>query len=98
MQFLVKMRDGASFTVDAAYIEVVGSPASSYTFLGPVPGYSRAILAAFPAELVVAVLPLEQGSWYVPPRTAGSGPASDGRPPLEQRELPQLPPIAASDV
>lgn len=97
MQFLVKMRDGSSFTVDAAYIEVIGSPASSYTFLGPVPGYSRAILATFPAELVVAVLPSDQGSWYVPPRVA-EGPARDGNRPEKRPDRAPLPPIAAADV
>lgn len=91
MQFLVTMRDGASFVVDASYIEVVGHPASNYTFLGPVPGYPMAILAAFPVELVAAVLPLEQAG-RLPDR------AADGRPLRRAPGRQQLPPIAAADV
>ena len=97
MQFLVRMRDGASYTVDAAYIEVVGSPTSSYTFLAPVPGFSRAILATFPAELVSAVLPADQAVWFVPP----PGPADDGPDearPRQRADRPPLPPISAADV
>jgi hypothetical protein len=90
MQFLVKMRDGASFSVEAAYIEVVGSPTSNYTFLGPVPGYPMAILATFPVELVAAVVPLEQAGPM-------PGRAADGRPSYRAPGRP-LPPIAAADV
>lgn len=97
MQFLVKMRDGASYTVDAAYIEVVGSPSSSYTFLGPVPGYSRAILATFPAQLVAAVLPADQAVWFVPP-PGSAGATSGGQSPRQPADRPPLPPISAADV
>ena len=59
MQFEVTMRDGTSRYVEAAYLEVVEGPMStSYTMLGPVPGYPTAIVAAFPAELVQAIKPV----------------------------------------
>ena len=66
MQFLVMMRDGSRYRIEAAYIEVVHAEESSYTFLGPVPGYSSAILATFPVCLVTAVLPQSQVQGYLP--------------------------------
>jgi hypothetical protein len=61
MQFEVTMRDGTTRHVEASYLEVVhGHMSSSYTLLGPVPGYPTAIVAAFPAELVHAVMPVSQ--------------------------------------
>lgn len=67
MQFLVEMRSGASYQIEAKYIEVVSGPrSSSYTFLGPTPGFPTAIIATFPVDLVMAVLPLEQASGYAP--------------------------------
>jgi len=68
MQFLVMMRDGSRYRIEAAYIEVVNAEESSYTLLGPVPGYASAILATFPASLVTAVLPYSQVDGYVPAR------------------------------
>lgn len=97
MQFLVRMRDGESFTIEAAYIEVATAQASSYTFLGPVPGYSIAILAAIPVELVASVVPVDQAQGYVPP--PGQGGADEAEPPKyprsTRRELPQ---VSAADV
>ncbi len=67
MQFLVEMRSGASYQIEAKYIEVVSGPrSSSYTFLGPTPGFPTAIIATFPVDLVMAVLLLEQASGYAP--------------------------------
>lgn len=58
MRFEVNMRDGSAYEVEAAYIEVSNGPAcSSYTLLGPVPGFPTAILAAFPVDEVESVLP-----------------------------------------
>ena len=65
MQFEVNMRDGSSFEIEASYIEVVNGPTSStYTLLGALPGFPTAILAAFPVDLVNAVLPLSHASGY----------------------------------
>ena len=66
MQFLVVMRDGSRYGIEAAYIEVVNAPTASYTLLGPVPGYERAILATFPVDLVAAILPALDIDNYVP--------------------------------
>jgi hypothetical protein len=60
MQFVVVMRDGARFAVEAHYIEVVTGGVASCTLLAPVPGYERAILATFPADVVAAVVPASQ--------------------------------------
>lgn len=54
--FEVKMRDGSTSQVEAAFIEVTNGPvSSSYTLLAPVPGYAAAIVAAFPVDLVESV-------------------------------------------
>jgi len=87
MQFAVTMRDGSSHHVEASYLEVVEGPtSSSYTLLGPVPGYPTAIVAAFPAELVQAVMPVSRGP-RAPRRPAASrverGPMADQRAPAE---------------
>jgi len=66
MQFLVMMRDGSRYRIEAAYIEVIHAEESSYTFLGPVPGYASAILATFPVCLVTAVLPYNQMEGFKP--------------------------------
>lgn len=78
MQFMVMMRDGSRYRIEAAYIEVVHAEESSYTFLGPVPGYRSAIVATFPVSLVTAVLPYSQLEGYVPVAT-GNGQASTSR-------------------
>lgn len=85
MQFLVEMRSGGSYLIEAKYIEVVSGPrSSSYTFLGPTPGFPTAIIATFPVDLVAAVLPLEQSVGYTPRRGASGGHSdvheSDGAP------------------
>jgi len=65
VQFEVNMRDGSSFEIEASYIEVVNGPTSStYSLLGAVPGFPTAILAAFPVDLVLAVLPLAHSGAY----------------------------------
>jgi hypothetical protein len=65
VQFEVNMRDGSTYEIEASYIEVVDGPTSStYTLLGAVPGYPTAILAAFPVDLVVSVLPVTQTGAY----------------------------------
>jgi hypothetical protein len=71
VQFVVVMRDGGRYAVDAEYLEVVAAPVSTVTFLGPVPGYERAILAAFPSDVVAAVLPVAELVNFVP---ADAGP------------------------
>lgn len=72
MRFLVEMRSGASYEIEANYIEVVsGEQSSSYTLLGPTPGYPTAIIAVFPVELVAAVLP-------IPPEADESTPVTGG--------------------
>jgi hypothetical protein len=71
MQFVVVMRDGGRYAVEADYIEVVAASVSTLTFLGPVPGYERAILAAFPSDTVAAVLPAAELVNFVP---ADAGP------------------------
>ena len=86
MQFEVTMRDGSAHNVEAAYIEVVEGPTStSYTLLGPVPGYPTAIVAAFPAELVHAVMTVPSPSPYAQRRPTVSrverGPMADQRAP-----------------
>lgn len=58
MQFEVHMRDGASYQIEASYLEVTHGPVNTtYTLLGVVPGYPTAILAVFPVELVESVIP-----------------------------------------
>ena len=94
MRFLVTMRDRTTFTVEAAYIEVVAAQAGSYTFLGPVPGHSVAILAAFPVELVASVIPVEQAEGYIPGPTSRSNEAGGPAYPRSTR----LPQISAADV
>lgn len=78
MQFLVMMRDGSRYRIEAAYIEVIDSEESSYTFLGPVPGYASAILATFPVSLVTAVLPYNQIEGYKP-LNSSNGQSGAGR-------------------
>ena len=79
MQFVVMMRDGSRYRIEASYIEVINAEECSYTFLGPVPGYSSAILATFPANLVTAVLPLNQIDGYRP-AGGSNGQSVAGRP------------------
>jgi len=63
VQFEVTMRDGKSHHVEAAYLEVAHGPtSSSYALLGPLPGYPSAILAVFPTDLVLAIMPAAQPS------------------------------------
>lgn len=81
MQFDVRMRDGARYEIEASYVEVANGPtSSSYTLLGAVPGYPTAILAAFPVDLVLAIIPLTHVSARVvpPPSTSTeTGPLAD---------------------
>jgi hypothetical protein len=64
MQFLVTMRDGSSYEIEANYLEVHDGPSSSsYALLGIVPGYPVAILAAFPIDMVSAIVPRSQLSY-----------------------------------
>lgn len=91
MQFTVHLRDGATFRIEAAYIEVVAAGQSSYTFLGPVPGYPMAIVAAFPVDLVAGVLPTNPPVAKAPPRparaaSAGSPPTAGEAPPATTTE------------
>jgi len=77
VQFEINMRDGSSFEIEASYVEVVNGPTSStYTLLGAVPGFPTAILAAFPVDLVLAVLPLAHSGAY---RSRSSGTRDRGR-------------------
>jgi hypothetical protein len=78
MQFVVVMRDGARFAVDAHYVEVVPGDVPSYTMLGPVPGYERAILAAFPADVVAAVVPASEMANFAPADSGASLGGGDG--------------------
>jgi len=71
VKFIVHMRDGSTFLIEALYIEVVASVESSYTFLGRVPGFPRAIMASFPVDLVSAVVPVGGGS---PPPPGAAAP------------------------
>lgn len=80
MQFLVLMRDGSRYRIEAAYIEVVHAEESSYTLLGPVPGFASAILATFPVSLVTAVLPYDQIGGYLPGRRPVARPVTTGAP------------------
>jgi len=62
VQFEVNMRDGSTFEIEASYIEVSHEAASStYALLGAVPGYPSAILAVFPTDEAVSVLPAGVG-------------------------------------
>jgi hypothetical protein len=59
VQFEVRLRNGATHTLEATYIEVTGGVVSTYTLLGPVPNYPIAILAAFPVDVVQWVCPID---------------------------------------
>lgn len=87
MKFLVHMRDGSTFRIEASYIEVIGAAESSYTFLGPVPGYPTAIVASFPVALVSAVLPAGSPEDYLPVRPLAQAAAVLA---AEERPDPQL--------
>ena len=94
MQFEVTMRDGSVRQVEASYLEVVEGPTStSYTLLGPVPGYPTAILAAFPAELIHDIKPANQRP-YAQRRPAASrverGPMADQRAPSDADPIDDL--------
>ena len=59
MQFEVNLRDGATYVVDASYVEVYdGFVSSTFTLIGPVPGYPMAILAVFPVDVARSVTPV----------------------------------------
>lgn len=84
MWFAVTMRDGQSIEVDGSYLEVANGPAnSSYTIVGPVPGYPVAILAVFPVDEVAAVTPMpgaySQASRQVARSMASAGPHATRR-------------------
>jgi hypothetical protein len=80
MQFEVTMRDGSLHQVEASYLEVVEGPtSSSYTLLGPVPGYPTAILAVFPAVLVQAITPVKPAP-FARRQRADRPPKADERP------------------
>lgn len=82
MQFEVTMRDGAIHQVEAAYLEIVEGPiATSYTLLGPVPGFPTAIVAAFPAELVQAIMPVRRRPMAQRRIRTERGPLADERAP-----------------
>lgn len=92
MQFEVTMRDGTSRYIEAAYLEVVEGPMStSYTMLGPVPGYPTAIVAVFPADLVQAIKPVTPKP-YAQRRPAvsrvESRPTADERAPDPEEAIP----------
>lgn len=91
MQFLVEMRSGASYQIEANYIEVVSGPrSSSYTFLGPTPGYPTAIIATFPVDLVLAILPLEQAVGFAPGGAAGESSESGEEPGIAPAREPTI--------
>lgn len=94
MQFLVMMRDGSRYRIEAAYIEVIQAEESSYTFLGPVPGYASAILATFPVSLVTAVLPYNQIEGYKPVGGA-NGQSGEGR--AAEQKAARKPAMSAVD-
>ena len=82
MQFEVTMRDGTSHRVEASYLEVMQGPMStSYTLLGPVPGYPTAIVAAFPADLVHAIMPVVLAPRSLRKPKVERGPMADQRAP-----------------
>jgi hypothetical protein len=92
MQFEVTMRGGSSHFVEASYLEVVEGPtSSSYTLLGPVPGFPTAIVAAFPAELVHAIMPVTPKPYAQRRTKVERGPMADERPPSD-------PPSSADDA
>ena len=58
MRFEVNLRNGSTYEIDASYVEVAdGFVSTTFTLLGPVPGYPMAILAAFPVDVVQSVVP-----------------------------------------
>jgi len=71
MQFLVKMRDGSSYAVEAVYLHVGDAQSASYTLMGSLPDVTQYTpVAAFPIDLVEAIVPKEQESGFTakPPR------------------------------